>query len=170
IDSSYVKTENYGWNNQPYLNLQLGEISPSQTEVTFHDRFAKDLTTKYHEACVAFSPDEKTIYFTRNNYNGKLKRDGKGVNNLKLYSATAVEKDDGMTKWENIKELPFNNDGYSVGHPSVSKDGKKLYFVSDMPGTIGNTDIFVVDILGEHKYSQPKNLGETINTPGREMF
>lgn len=170
IDSSYFKTENYGWNNQPFLNLQLGEISPSQTNVTFKERFAKDITTKYHEACVAFSPDEKTIYFTRNNYKGKLKRDGKGVNNLKLYSATAVEKEDGTTRWENVKELPFNNDSYSVGQPAVSRDGKKLYFVSDMPGTIGATDIFVVDILGENQYSNPKNLGEEINTPGREMF
>ncbi|WP_427873378.1 OmpA family protein [Flavobacterium sp. MMS24-S5] len=70
----------------------------------------------------------------------------------------------------NIQELPFNSDGYSVGQPSVSKDGKKLYFVSDMPGTIGSTDIFMVDILGNNQFSQPKNLGEKINTTGREMF
>lgn len=170
IDSSYFKTQNYGWNNQPYLNLQLGEISPSQTNVSYKERFAKDLTTKYHEACVAFSPDENTIYFTRNNYNGKLKRDGKGVNNLKLYYATAKGEKDGKTKWENVKEVPFNSDGYSVGQPTISPDGKKLYFVSDMPGTIGGSDIFVVDIEGENKFSQPRNLGETINTTGREMF
>src|SRR5690606_27858676 len=56
------------------------------------------------------------------------------------------------------------------GQPAVSKDGTKLYFVSDMPGTIGETDIFVVDILEDGNYGQPKNLGETINTTGREMF
>src|SRR5690606_15659442 len=114
-------------------------------------------------------PDEKTIYFTRNNYEGKLKKDGNGVNHLKLYSATAEEKD-GKIKWGDIKELPFNSDNYSVGQPAVSKDGTKLYFVSDMPGTIGETDIFVVDILEDGNYGQPKNLGETINTTGREMF
>ncbi|MBS7253549.1 OmpA family protein [Flavobacterium branchiicola] len=169
-DSSYVKTAKYGWNDQPYLNLQLGQISPTQTNVTFKERFAKEITTQYHEACVAFSPDEKTIYFTRNNYNGKLKRDTKGVNNLKLYTAKATENSNGTVKWGNVKELPFNSDNYSVGQPSISKDGKKLYFVSDMPGTIGSTDIFVVDILGEDQYSTPKNLGEKVNTSGREMF
>ena len=170
VDSSYFKTEKYGWNDQPYLNMQLGEINASQTNVTFKERFGKEITTKYHEACVAFSPDEKIIYFTRNNYQKKLKRDGKGVNNLKLYSAKAIEKEDGSTGWTEVKELPFNSDNYSVGQPAVSKDGKKLYFVSDMPGTIGSTDIFVVDILGEGQYSNPKNMGESINTPGREMF
>lgn len=170
IDSSYYKTEKYGWNDQPYLNMQLGKISETQSNVTFKEHFGKDITTKYHEACIAFSPDEKTIYFTRNNYNGKLKRDSKGINNLKIFSATASENSNGTVSWKNIQELPFNSDDYSVGHPSVSKDGKKLYFVSDMPGTIGSTDIFVVDILGNNQFSQPKNLGEKINTTGREMF
>lgn len=170
IDSSYYKTEKYGWNDQPYLNMQLGKISETQSNVTFKERFGKDITTKYHEACIAFSPDEKTIYFTRNNYNGKLKRDSKGINNLKIFSATASENSNGTVSWKDIQELPFNSDDYSVGHPSVSKDGKKLYFVSDMPGTIGSTDIFVVDILGNNQFSQPKNLGEKINTTGREMF
>ncbi|MDQ6469844.1 OmpA family protein [Flavobacterium sp. LHD-80] len=170
VDSSYLKTNKYGWNDQPYLNMQLGKISPQQTNVSFKERFGKEITTQYHEACVAFSPDEQTIYFTRNNYNGKLKRDSKGVNNLKIYSATAVESDNGSVKWKNVKELPFNSDNYSVGQPTVSKDGKKLYFVSDMPGTIGGADIFVVDILGKDQYSNPKNLGPKINTSGREMF
>lgn len=170
IDSSYYKTEKYGWNDQPFLNMQLGKISETQSNVTFKERFGKDITTKYHEACIAFSPDEKTIYFTRNNYNGKLKRDSKGINNLKIFSATASENSNGTVSWKDIQELPFNSDDYSVGHPSVSKEGKKLYFVSDMPGTIGSTDIFVVDILGNNQFSQPKNLGEKINTTGREMF
>lgn len=170
VDSSYLKTAKYGWNDQPYLNLQLGKINSAQNNVTFKERFGKEITTQFHEACVAFSPDEKTIYFTRNNYNGKLKRDSKGINNLKIYSAKAIENGNGTVRWENVKELPFNSDNYSVGQPSVSKDGKKLYFVSDMPGTIGSTDIFVVDILGEDQYSNPRNLGEKINTSGREMF
>ncbi|WP_348799712.1 OmpA family protein [Flavobacterium adhaerens] len=169
IDSSYASTNRYAWNDQPYLNLQLGKISASQTDVTIGERFSNEINTKYHEACVAFSPDENTIYFTRNNYNGKLKRDGKGVNNLKLYSATATDKN-GKATWGNVQELPFNSEEYSVGQPTVSKDGKKLYFVSDMPGSIGATDIFVVDILGDNNFSQPRNLGENINTKGREMF
>lgn len=170
IDSSFFKTNRYGWNDQPFLNLQLGKISKDQSNVSFKEHFGKDITTQYHEACVAFSPDEKTIYFTRNNYSGKLKRDSHGINNLKIYSATAVKKGDSTIQWKDVKELPFNSDDYSVGQPSVSKDGKKLYFVSDMPGSIGATDIFVVDILGDNQFSNPRNLGAKINTSGREMF
>ncbi|WP_433830066.1 OmpA family protein [Flavobacterium anhuiense] len=169
-DSSYFKTDKYGWNDQPYLSMQLGKINETGSNVSSKQRFAKEISTSFHEACIAFSPDEKTIYFTRNNYNGKLKRDSKGINNLKIYTATAVENGNGTVQWKDVKEVPFNSDNYSVGHPSVSKDGKKLYFVSDMPGTIGSNDIFVVDILGENQYSNPKNLGEKINTTGREMF
>ncbi|MFC0777434.1 OmpA family protein [Flavobacterium sp. HJSW_4] len=169
-DSSYFKTDKYGWNDQPYLSMQLGKINQTQSNVSSKQRFGKEISTNFHEACVAFSPDERTIYFTRNNYNGKLKRDSKGINNLKIYTATAVETANETVQWKDVKEVPFNSDSYSVGHPSISKDGKKLYFVSDMPGTIGSSDIFVVDILGENQYSNPKNLGEKINTTGREMF
>ncbi len=169
VDTSNYHTRNYHWNEQPFLNLLLGKLNNSQTQATFLKGFSNKINTKYHEATVAFSPDEKTIYFTRNNYDGKLERDQEGINHLKLYTATLNEGDnEGI--WTDIQELPFNSDEYSVGHPTVSKDGKKLYFVSDMPGSIGATDIFVVDVLGNNTYSQPKNLGETINTYGREMF
>ncbi len=73
-------------------------------------------------------------------------------------------------EWTNISEVPFNSEEYSVGQPALSADGKKLYFVSDMPGSIGGTDIFVVDILEGNSFSEPKNLGIGINTSGREMF
>jgi len=66
--------------------------------------------------------------------------------------------------------VPFNSDAYSTGHPALGKDGKKLYFVSDMPGSMGATDIFVVDILEDGQYSTPKNLGPEINTEQKEMF
>ncbi|MBP2833995.1 OmpA family protein [Aquimarina sp. U1-2] len=170
VDTSNYHTRVYHWNEQPYLNLLLGKINESQTEVTFIQEFSKALNTKYHEATLAFSPDQKTVYFTRNNYNGKLIRDEEGINHLKLYMAEAVEDSYGNVSWTNIKELPFNSDDYSVGHPTVSEDGTKLYFISDMPGSIGSTDIFVVDILEGQKFSKPRNLGPVVNTYGREMF
>ncbi|KZS40078.1 flagellar motor protein MotB [Aquimarina aggregata] len=169
VDTSNYHTRNYHWNEQPFLNLLLGEVNTSQTDVIFLEEFSRELNTKYHEATVAFSPDQKTIYFTRNNYNGSLERDDNGINHLKLYSAKIIVGGEKI-EWTEVKELPFNSNDYSVGHPTVSKDGTKLYFVSDMPGSIGATDIFVVDIIGEDTYSQPRNLGPTINTYGREMF
>ncbi len=169
-DSSVFHSRKYRWNEQPYSDLFLGNINALQTDVRRSRIFSEIINTPYHEATVAFSPDEKKVYFTRNNYDGGLQKDEQGVSHLKLYSATSIKYSDKYLKWVNIRELPFNSDYYSVGHPSVSKDGRKLFFTSDMPGTIGGTDIFVVDILGNNEYSEPKNLGPQINTPGREMF
>ncbi|HBY68584.1 MAG TPA: hypothetical protein DEG69_13060, partial [Flavobacteriaceae bacterium] len=47
-----------------------------------------------------------------------------------------------------------------VAHPTLSNDGKRLYFSSDMPGTVGMSDLWYVDILGKNKYGEPVNLGE----------
>jgi len=66
--------------------------------------------------------------------------------------------------------LPFNSDNYSTGHPTLSPNGKTLYFVSDMPGGLGGTDIYSVTIHDDGSYGVPVNLGENINTEGKEMF
>ncbi|MEE9361897.1 MAG: OmpA family protein [Cellulophaga sp.] len=164
-DSSFFHTRRYKWNNQPYLDLYVSKINEESQELKNAIKFSKKINTKYHEASVSFSPDNKTMYFTRNNYDKKLKRDKKGVNNLKLYVSRKIDG-----KWSRGVELPFNSDEYSTGHPALSPDGKQLYFVSNMPGSIGKTDIFVVDILEDNSYSEPKNLGPEINTEEREMF
>lgn len=128
--------------------------------------FSEEVNEKYHESSVSFSPDKKTMYFTRNNYNeGSYKVDKKGYNKLKIYKAELIDN-----KWKNIKELPFCSNEYSVGHPSVSKDGKRLYFTSDMPGSLGETDIYYVEIKDNNSYGYIQNLGISVNTEGREMF
>lgn len=106
------------------------------------------------------------MYFTRNNFfEGEKGSDKDGINNLKIFSAELVN---GV--WTNIKGVHFNNDEYSVGHPSVSSDGKKLYFTSDMPGGIGGADIYVVAINEDGTLGTPKNMGNIVNTEGNEMF
>src|SRR5690606_9552556 len=59
---------------------------------------------------------------------------------------------------------------FSTGHPNLSPDGKRLYFVSDRPGGYGGTDIYVEDVLPSGGFSEPKNLGRTVNTDAKEMF
>jgi outer membrane protein OmpA-like peptidoglycan-associated protein len=164
-DSSFLTTRRYKWDNQPYLDLYVGELNETSTDIKNAVKFSKEVNTKYHEAGVTFSPDNKTMYFTRNNYGKKLKRDSKGINHLKIYQSKKVEGE-----WTIATELPFNSDSYSTGHPALSKDGKKLYFVSDMPGSIGDSDIFVVDVLEDGNFSSPKNLGPEVNTEQKEMF
>jgi outer membrane protein OmpA-like peptidoglycan-associated protein len=85
---------------------------------------------------------------------------------IKIYKAELING-----KWDKVTMLPFSSDTYSVEHPFLTKDGKKLYFASDMPGSFGGSmDIYVVDVNEDGTYSQPRNLGETINTIHREQF
>src|SRR5690606_17895717 len=129
-----------------------------------------DINTEYNESTATFSKDGKTVYFTRNNFlDGKKGLDKSNkfkTLRLTLYKATKT----GDYNWTNVVELPFNNKGYSVAHPALSPDGKKLYFSSDMPGTIGMSDLWYVDILGNDSYGTPVNLGPDINTAGKESF
>jgi outer membrane protein OmpA-like peptidoglycan-associated protein len=125
-----------------------------------------DAATKYHEANASFTPDSTKVYFTRNNYyNGKTGTSSVGkIIKLDIYSSDV----DGL-KWTNDQEFAYNNDEYSVGHPSLSADGETLYFVSDMPGGYGATDLYVTKKDGE-KWGTPQNLGPEFNTEGNEMF
>ncbi len=127
--------------------------------------FSKKLNTKYHEGPCAFDGDS-VIYFTRNNYN-KMKgaKSSDKVNKLKLYYS---KKTNGA--WSTAKEMPFNSNEYSTGHPALSADGNTLYFASDMPGSVGKTDIFKVTKNADNTWSKPENLGSDINTVGNEMF
>ena len=127
--------------------------------------FSKDINSKYHEGPVSFFNDYKQIVFTRNNYSGG--KAGKGddrVVKLKLFSA----KYNG-SEWDFIEELPFNSEDYSCGHPALAPDNSKMYFVSDMPGGYGGTDIYMVTYTGGH-WGLPQNLGPDLNTEGNEMF
>ncbi|MBC9796042.1 OmpA family protein [Sinomicrobium weinanense] len=156
----------YDWNKQPFLNIYTGHRIGNEVDEV--KKLDGKVNTKYHEATLAITSDGKTMYFTRDNAdNGKKsEEDEEGTVHLQLYKATL----DDAGKWDNITALPFNDVSYSVGHPALSPDEKKLYFVSDMPGGYGVTDIYVVDIYDDGSYGTPQNLGNTINTRGREMF
>ncbi len=154
------------WNDQPYLDLFEADMDETGL-LTNPTKLPGDVNTAYHESTPTFTKDGKTMYFTRNNFNeGKKGRDKERTIRLNLYKAT--KGDNG--KWTDVKELPFNSKTYSTAHPALSPDGKRLYFASDMPGTIGMSDLYYVDITGVDTYGTPVNLGPDINTEGRESF
>jgi len=153
-------------NEQPYLDLYTGFIG-SDGSILNKKKMKGGLNSKFHEAKVIFTKDLKTVYFTRNNYENKeVKNDSLGILKLQLFKANVGEKGE----WINIVRLPFNSDQYSTGHPALSSDEKKLYFVSDRPESIGKTDIYVTTINEDGTYGTPENLGSTINTIEKEMF
>ena len=128
-------------------------------------RFSNTLNSRYNEGPATFSRDGAWIIFTRNDQNEvRGRKNAEGSSKLKLYTA---RQQNGA--WTNVAPLPFNNDEYSVGHPTLSRDEHLLYFASDMPGGYGGTDLYV-SRYENGKWGRPINLGEDINTKGNELF
>jgi outer membrane protein OmpA-like peptidoglycan-associated protein len=165
-DNTVVVKKVWKENGQPFLDLYTGLITDDR-QVIDKKSLSGDVNTKFHEAGVSFSKDLKTVYFTANNYyQKKFLTDSAGINTLQMFKASL----DLDGNWTMKEKLPFNSNEYSVGHPALSPDGKKLYFVSDMPGSIGKSDIYVAAVNEDGTYGDPVNLGPRINTEEKEMF
>ncbi len=152
------------WTGKSYYDLYFAE--KDQDGHWLSPQLLKgEINGRYHEGPATFNEAGDVVYFTRSNYyKYNLRKSSKNENNLKLFSAKLVND-----KWEQLQELPFNSDEYSVGHPCLSSDEKTLYFISDMPGGEGKTDIYSSTFDGT-TWGKPQNLGKDINTPGSEMF
>ncbi|UOK41813.1 MULTISPECIES: OmpA family protein [Flavobacterium] len=160
-----VFQKKHSWTGQYFTRLFTAKAA-EDGKLSDPQEFSKDLDSKFHEATPVFSKDGNTVYFTRNNYfDGKKGKSTDKVMKLKIFKATLKDG-----KWQDVKELPFNNDNYSVAHPALSPDEKTLYFSSDMPGSIGSSDIFKVAINEDGSFGAPENLGKAINSPLRETF
>jgi outer membrane protein OmpA-like peptidoglycan-associated protein len=106
------------------------------------------------------------MFFTRNAYeDGDYQKNEEGVSQLKIYQAKFVNDE-----WQDIKPLPFSSKDYATANPSLGPDNNYLYFSSNMPGGFGNSDIYRVKINDDSSFGEPENLGEKINTEGRENF
>ncbi|WP_405210909.1 OmpA family protein [Dokdonia sp. Asnod2-E02] len=166
-DTGIVSRRIHKWTNQPFLDLYKSTIKEGGT-MSPPSRFSNKLNTKYHESSPTFSKDGKTIYFTRNNYTkDKYKASKDGINKLKIYKSTYIPS---SKNWTIAEEVPFNSDDFSNAHPALSSDGKYLYFSSDRPGGVGRSDIWRVAINEDGTYGEPENMGQPINTEGREAF
>lgn len=162
----------HSWTGQPFNELyyvDAKEKKKSEIGCTYEygtpKKFSKAINTKFHEAGVTFTKDENRMYFTRNNYNKrKRKQSDDGITKLKIY--TAIGGDD---NWGKVEELPFNSDEYSCAHPTLDNESQKMYFASDMPGGFGGMDIYVTEMEGD-SWGPPINLGPRVNTEGHEIF
>lgn len=164
-DTGSLGQRKHKWTNQYFTNLYTSNLSQEMAPGT-PEKFDANINSKFHESTPTFTSDGKTMYFTRNNYlDGKKGKDGNKITLIKLYKATLENE-----KWTNVTELPFDSDNYSTAHPALSPDGKTLYFASDMPGSVGQSDLFKVMINEDGTFGTPENLGNTINTEGRETF
>jgi outer membrane protein OmpA-like peptidoglycan-associated protein/tetratricopeptide (TPR) repeat protein len=153
-----VNENQFGLSNKPYLSIFYAKNDKNYKKAK---RFSNQLNSLYHDGPVSISADGKTIFFTRVD----KKEQGKSyVNRLKIYHATL----DG-NKWKDVTPFAHNSKSYSLAHPWISEDGKKLYFASDMPGGSGGMDLYVSIREGE-AWSKPVNLGSGVNTTENEVF
>ncbi|MBB4800209.1 outer membrane protein OmpA-like peptidoglycan-associated protein/tetratricopeptide (TPR) repeat protein [Flavobacterium nitrogenifigens] len=164
-DTGGVVKANFQWTNRSFSRLYSAVLMPDGS-IGKPELFIKRKKDKFNESTPIFTKDGRTMYFTRNNFtDGKRGQNDKNVTLLKLYKADLIDDE-----WKNIRELPFNSDQYSTAHPALSMDEKFLYFASDMPGTLGQSDIYKVAINEDGSFGTPENLGPEINTEGRETF
>ncbi len=128
-------------------------------------KFSVHLKATQHKGPVTFDREGKTLYFTSNKVeNGKTENESKTVEHLKIYEAKK-----GASDWGEVVELPFNSDNFDCAHPTLSADGKILYFTSNMPGGYGGMDLYFVEKT-DNGWSNPINLGKDINTEKNELF
>lgn len=182
-------TKKSGWTGRSYYDLYYSKKG-SDGNWESPQVLKGEINGEYHEGAATFNKAGDVVYFTRSNYftKHKLAKTSKNESNLKVFRAELVNG-----KWTNLEELPFNSDDYSCGHPTLSADEKTLYFISDMPGGLGGTDIYKTTLMGgtdipplvqsgpasetmaekiysNSTWSKPENLGTTVNTVGNEMF
>ena len=118
-----------------------------------------EVNSEYDDGACSFSPDGKTMYFTRCTYDAEYPR------YARIYSSTRSD-----ASWGSPQEVKITSDTLSsCAHPSLSPDGKWLYFTSDMPGGVGGYDIWRVEI-DAHGMGIVENLGASINTECDEMY
>ena len=159
--------KNYGWTDEPFLDIYKADYNSDGT--ISNAMTVTELNSKWHDGPVTLSSDGKTIYFASESFKEKVSEKDKKANAKfgQVYLFKATRESD---KWDDIKALPFNDKTFSNSNPSLSRDGKTLYFSSNRPSSIGGTDIWKVSINADGTYGEPQNLGVKVNTEGNESF
>ena len=160
-----ISARRSSWTDEPFYSLYECDIDSAYNLISCKKLFG-EVTTRFHEGPMSYHEKSKTLYFTRNNFVDRKKKTSKDRTNfLKVFQAKLKD-----STWQHVKELPFNNDEYSCAHPAISQDGKTLYFISNMPGGYGGTDLYYCKKEADTRWSKPINAGRPINTAGNELF
>lgn len=157
----------YGWIGEPYLDLYQANYNTDGTITNASEVTA--INSRWHDGPATLSKDGNTMYFASESYKeNSYEKDTNTKNKIgqvNLFKATKLS-----TGWSNIEPLPFNSKSYSTSNPSLSQDGKTLYFSSNMPGGLGGNDVWKTTINADGSYGKPENLGVKVNTEGDESF
>ncbi len=145
------------------LTYNTNSSSYSRAELPT-SKLDKKTNSAYHDGPCDFFSNDQSVIFTRNGIGNYNYESADGINRLHLYIADNVDG-----KWSDLRSFPFNSAEYSTGHPAFMPSEKILYFVSDMKGGFGGTDLYYSK-FENGKWHKPQNAGNRINTSGNEMF
>ena len=160
--------KNYGWTEEPFLDIYKADYNTDGTITNASP--VTELNSKWHDGPITISADGKTAYFASESYKEKQSSPKDKKANAKysqVYLFSATKNGD---SWGTPSSLPFNDKSFSNSNPSLSRDGKTLYFSSNRSGSVGGTDIWKVAVNADGTYGEPQNLGNKVNTEGNESF
>lgn len=144
-----------GQRNNDFFLVKQDETGAWQAPVELED----EVNTEFDEGTPSFSKDGNTMYYTY------CAQDPEGPRTSEIYVSSRSS-----AKWGKGTRANIVKDSVTaLGHPSISPDGKYLYFVSDAVGGYGGKDLFRARVMG-NDFGPMENLGPDINTPGDEMF
>lgn len=148
-----------GGNNYLYVSQR----NPESNLLQKPSFLRSDVQNNRNEGPVSFSANGRKVAFTRNRFISGTRQIAETGMNMSIYIA---DVEDG--NWKNIKAFPYNGSNYATGFPCLSPDGSKLIFASTQPGGFGGWDIYVSNWTA-NGWSEPRNLGSPLNTPGNEV-
>ncbi|AEE18150.1 WD40 repeat protein [Dokdonia sp. Hel_I_63] len=153
---------------RPFLDIYGVRVNDKNELAGEAVRLKQGVNSPLHDGNLCFNTAGDEMYLSRSAYkngdSGKM-FDEEQTNRVHLYKSVRI---DGI--WRDAERLSFVNENYSYMHPTLTRDGKRLYFASDMEGGLGGFDIYYVTVQLDGTYSTPVNLGPTINTIHREQF
>ena len=171
-DSSLAIERSHLWTGREFLNLYLSRGGAGGT-LGEPERLPGKINGPFHDGPVSLDSTGTVMFITRNAFRDRKiglasRASSEGIVKLSLHRASRSASSDEWTmdEWT----FAYNNDEYSTGHPALSRDGQTLVFASDRPGGIGGVDLYRCRLQPDGSWSQPENLGASINTPGDELF
>ncbi len=132
-------------------NVDLATVAPLPAGIN---------SAAINDGCISFSPDGKTMVFSKCNSGKK-----KGGSDCDLYLSRYRNN-----AWTEPVMININQPEFWDSTPAFSADGRTLYFASNRKGGFGGTDIYSAQMDTRGRFSRVKNLGSDINTPGNESF
>ena len=151
----------YKTTGTPFTDIYKAKLNGDQIDETTVEILGDLINLPgINEGTIAFTRDGNTVVFARGNDGSK-----KGTKEVNLYISRYRNGD-----WTEPELLAINDPNSWDSAPAFNRNGRTLYFASNRPGGLGGVDLYAASLDGNGRFSNARNLGNGINTPGNDMF